>query len=169
MLSFLTAEHGSGGALLCSCDGDHVIVEVARTMRADRLAVFNGAWRDHRGEILDGRLVERPEYVLAPLEHRGVVGVLYLDAPIRFRKDGLEIYLLALAKGLLSARAQGPETGAGVGVDQRSLLATLLERHEWNIARVARALGLTRRTIYLRMEKYGIRRKHVPKTLKSPL
>ena len=40
----------------------------------------------------------------------------------------------------------------------------LLNRNEWNIARVARLMGVTRRTVYLRLQRYGIPRERVPRT-----
>ena len=45
------------------------------------------------------------------------------------------------------------------------MLRALNER-EWNVARVARDLGVTRRTVYLRMSKYDIARQHIPKNLR---
>ena len=59
------------------------------------------------------------------------------------------------------------EAGAlsGGEIERRRLLAAL-ERHEWNIARVARLMGVTRRTVYLRLKRYKIDRRRVPKTLK---
>jgi transcriptional regulator of acetoin/glycerol metabolism len=48
----------------------------------------------------------------------------------------------------------------------------LLELHanEWNISRVARRLGVTRRTVYLRLDRLGIERVRIPKAepRKSP-
>ena len=52
------------------------------------------------------------------------------------------------------------------GEIERRRLVAALERHEWNIARVARLIGVTRRTIYLRLKRYKIDRRRVPKTLK---
>ena len=49
---------------------------------------------------------------------------------------------------------------------EREQLWLTLQQNEWNIARVARLLGVTRRTVYLRLKRYGIERKKVPKTLK---
>jgi transcriptional regulator of acetoin/glycerol metabolism len=46
---------------------------------------------------------------------------------------------------------------------QRRKLSLLLARNEWNISRVARILGVTRRTIYLRLERYQIPRQRVSK------
>jgi transcriptional regulator with GAF, ATPase, and Fis domain len=47
---------------------------------------------------------------------------------------------------------------------EREKLLLLLNRNEWNIARVARLMSVTRRTIYLRLERYNIPRERVPKT-----
>jgi hypothetical protein len=47
---------------------------------------------------------------------------------------------------------------------ERQKLLLLLRRNEWNIARVARLMGVTRRTIYLRLQRYDIPRERVYKT-----
>jgi hypothetical protein len=46
---------------------------------------------------------------------------------------------------------------------EREKLLLLLNRNEWNIARVARLMAVTRRTIYLRLQRYNIPRERVPK------
>jgi transcriptional regulator of acetoin/glycerol metabolism len=46
---------------------------------------------------------------------------------------------------------------------EREVLLLALNRHEWNISRVARDLGLSRRTIYLRLQKHRIERRRVSK------
>jgi len=45
----------------------------------------------------------------------------------------------------------------------REQMVAALDRNEWNISKVARVLGVARRTVYLRLERYGIPRKRVPK------
>ena len=47
---------------------------------------------------------------------------------------------------------------------EREKLLLLLNRNEWNIARVAPSCGLTRRTVYLRLHRYNIPRERVRKT-----
>lgn len=42
---------------------------------------------------------------------------------------------------------------------EREQLFVLLNRHEWNIAQVARLLGVSRVTVYHRLAKYGLVRK----------
>ena len=46
-------------------------------------------------------------------------------------------------------------------------MLSFLERNDWKIAAVARLLGVTRRTVYLRLRSFGIERKHVPKIYKK--
>jgi len=51
---------------------------------------------------------------------------------------------------------------------EREKLLLLLNRNEWNIARVSRLMGVTRRTIYLRLARYNIPRERVRKTKLRP-
>jgi GAF domain-containing protein len=51
---------------------------------------------------------------------------------------------------------------------EREKLLLLLNRNEWNIARVARLMDVTRRTIYLRLQRYNIPREKVRKTRPRP-
>ena len=48
---------------------------------------------------------------------------------------------------------------------EREKLLLLLNRNEWNIARVSRLMGVTRRTIYLRLARFGVARQKVRKTM----
>jgi hypothetical protein len=59
--------------------------------------------------------------------------------------------------------AQYLEASDPVFNKQRDELLLLLNRTDWNIARVARILGVSRRTLYVRLEKYRIPREHVQK------
>jgi transcriptional regulator of acetoin/glycerol metabolism len=52
-------------------------------------------------------------------------------------------------------------------VERRQLLLALHEA-EWNLARVARMLGVTRVTVYKRMRRHGIERLKVRKTRVAP-
>jgi transcriptional regulator of acetoin/glycerol metabolism len=47
---------------------------------------------------------------------------------------------------------------------ERQKLLLLLNKNEWNIARVARLMGVTRRTVYLRLQRYNVPRERVAKT-----
>jgi transcriptional regulator of acetoin/glycerol metabolism len=49
---------------------------------------------------------------------------------------------------------------------QRQHLLVTLSQNDWNIARSARLMGVTRRTVYLRLQRYGIPRKRVTRDLR---
>jgi hypothetical protein len=66
-------------------------------------------------------------------------------------------------KGHSESWAQYLEAGDPVFNKERDELLLLLNRTDWNIARVARILGVSRRTLYVRLEKYRIPREHVEK------
>jgi transcriptional regulator with GAF, ATPase, and Fis domain len=74
------------------------------------------------------------------------------ERPARSREDAWETYL----------------ERTPVEDMEREKLLLLLNRNEWNIARVARLMGVTRRTIYLRLQRYNIPRERVPKTRMRP-
>lgn len=117
--------------------------------------------------------------VVPVLEGQELVALLYLDSrdPHFCSPHDLE-RLRKLAP--IVAKAVGESSAAGdraMGLDwesylertpiedmERSKLLLLLNRNEWNIARVSRIMGVTRRTIYLKLERYNIPRERVPKT-----
>lgn len=51
---------------------------------------------------------------------------------------------------------QGATLEAAVSELETQMIADALRRHDWNISRVARELGLTRRGLYLKLARYGI-------------
>ncbi|MBS1795160.1 MAG: sigma 54-interacting transcriptional regulator [Acidobacteria bacterium] len=51
---------------------------------------------------------------------------------------------------------QGQTLEAAVSELETQMITDALRRHEWNISRVARELGLTRRGLYLKLARYGI-------------
>ena len=51
--------------------------------------------------------------------------------------------------------------------EARLQLLALLQRNEWNLAKVARLMGVTRRTVYMRLRSFGIERQRVPKLYKK--
>jgi GAF domain-containing protein len=51
---------------------------------------------------------------------------------------------------------------------ERQKLLLLLNHNAWNIARVARLMGVTRRTVYLRLQRYNIPRERVHKSRLRP-
>jgi hypothetical protein len=96
---------------------------------------------------------------LVYVETAAVAGEPDLAGVARVSRE-MAVALRRGASGEASARESFLER-TGVEDFQREKLLLLLERHRWNIARVARLMGLTRRTIYLRLRRYGVARKRV--------
>jgi DNA-binding NtrC family response regulator len=69
------------------------------------------------------------------------------------------LLVLAGAEGVelaeLLARRQAP--AAGLVVDERARIVRVLDEHRWNRQRAAAALGISRVTLWRRMERHGIR------------
>ena len=69
------------------------------------------------------------------------------------------LLVLASAQGIelaeLLARRQAP--AAGLVVDERARILRVLDEHRWNRQRAAAALGISRVTLWRRMERHGIR------------
>ena len=109
---------------------------------------------------------------LAPVVHqRELVGLLYVDtAEARFETaDDLEgLKQLARVAGVAltsPSRSELPAEAVSSYLESmpadtvaRDQLKVQLERHNWNISRVARGLGITRATVYQRLARFGIPR-----------
>lgn len=105
-----------------------------------------------------GRVVHSDRHAIVPLiEDKLWVGVLCLQgANVGAAEDAAESLGRVLAATITAARTADQQ-------DPAARLRDLLEEHEWNVARVARILGVTRVTIYERMRRFGIPRKKVPR------
>ena len=66
-------------------------------------------------------------------------------------------------RGRAAARARGEPDRGGAGCS----CCPSSSGNEWNIAEVARLLGVTRRTVYMRLRSFGIERRRVPKLYKK--
>ena len=116
------------------------------------------------------------------LQDEHLLALLYVDSQEPHFCDGHDLERLAkfsriIAKSVTETAA--PRRGSPDAWEtylertpvedmEREKLLLLLNRNEWNIARVARMMGVTRRTVYLRLQRYNIPRERVPKSrLKS--
>lgn len=135
---------------------------------------------------LPAALSERPgpaSFVIAPVqEDQALLALLYVDSQEPHFCDSHDLERLSkfsriVAKSVTDTAAPRPGSGSGSGDSweaylertpvedmEREKLLLLLNRNEWNIARVARMMGVTRRTVYLRLQRYNIPRERVPKT-----
>jgi hypothetical protein len=116
--------------------------------------------------------------LLPVLDGERVLGLLYVDSvePHFCTPKDLErlaMFSRLFARALRRGGETAPEPATSleaylertpVSDIERQKLMLLLNRNEWNIARVARLMGVTRRTIYLRLQRYNIPRERVYKT-----
>ncbi len=128
-------------------------------------------WADHREALAAGRPVVEPGFALLPaMLGEEMVAALYLAQPEGLAAGDARLFGAAIAQAVQAAEASPgarrvPETSP---TEEAKLhMLSLLERHEWNIAEVARLLGVTRRTVYMRLRSFGIERKRVPKIYKK--
>ena len=140
------------------------------------------AWSNHRAALIKGQLIvessEKGSRAVVPVldTDERLTGLLYVRtdearfADDRDRKALIQFARIATMALSVPAELPIPQTAVELylertGTDDvaRQQLLVLLEKHEWNIARVARLMGVTRATIYNRIAKLGIERRHVPK------
>lgn len=156
-------------------------VDASLESRAERV------WADHRTELLGGNTVHVAGAAYFPLVEDRVVGVLEAvgaaDRTLdRFAMSLLMCTLRVLPEALRCcdeaapdmaadmAFAADPEHAASEHADnehvmrlaldelERQRLLALLDRHDWVVSAVARALAVDRVTVYRKMGKLGLRR-----------
>lgn len=144
---------------------------VGRALNQEDLDRALEAWEDAHVSILAGETYSDDRFALVPL---GRDGLLYLGCRRTLVVD--HAVLAALEPLLRTAVALAAAGAASVSpVDvylertpvpdiERERLVLLLERNEWNIARVARIQKVTRLTIYNQMRRLGIPRRRVVKS-----
>ncbi len=133
---------------------------------------------------LPASVVERAgpaSFAIAPvLEEEALVALLYVDSQEPHFCDAHDLDRLSKFSRIVAKSVSdtaSPRRGGGAGDSweaylertpvedmEREKLLLLLNRNEWNIARVARMMGVTRRTVYLRLQRYNIPRERVPKS-----
>ena len=118
--------------------------------------------------------------IVPVLEDEVLLAILYVDSQDPHFCDAHDLDRLGkfsriVAKSVHDSTSQRPGGGTGDSWEaylertpvedmEREKLLLLLNRNEWNIARVARMMGVTRRTVYLRLQRYNIPRERVPKS-----
>jgi len=89
--------------------------------------------------------------------HR-LVALAGSDDPIEVAHLSPEITATQLPDGLRGRRPRSGETSLAAAVEhvEREVIQASLDRHSGNLSAVARALGLTRRGLYLKLRRLGI-------------
>lgn len=182
-LEFLLSLNRARAAVVFALDGDRLILFSGRSYSLDAVATTQAAWADHRAALTTGQVLRasdsRATYAIAPLiENGSVVALLYLDVAAGTDWSALDVgsltaFGVALAQAVIAAASASPAPSpieaylSRTSDDEiaRERLLLLLVQNEWNISRVARLMGITRRTIYHRLQRHGIPREKVDKTL----
>jgi hypothetical protein len=178
ILEFLVRLLEARGAVLLALRGEtSTIFASAGDLEPQRVVDACAAWRWHKADLEAGRLVQAESHLLAPAiaPGKGLVALLYAETGRKEELAELAPIRETLALCVVGQGGAPWEKGGGTphrgeegayAPPARDILLRALEQNQWNIAVVARKLGVTRRTIYLRMERFGIDRKKVPKILK---
>jgi hypothetical protein len=172
-LGLLVSHLGADGAACFRIEQDRVSLFASRGVDQVALDRVATTWEDCRDAIRSGQVFDADaRFAVVPVSSDGVaLGLLYVDADrgLVLDRDVVE-RLLPLLRAALSADATGAVPLLDAYIErtppaqfQREQLLLLLERNEWNIARVARLKGVTRLTVYEQMRRWGIERVKVVK------
>jgi ActR/RegA family two-component response regulator len=169
ILTRLVQIHQARGGAILRPHKDQAEIWLSSGLSLSGVAELPVRWADHRAALAAGRSVVEAGFALLPAMHGDeMVAALYLAQPEDMAVGDAQVFGAAIAQAVQAAAAGprwAPETSP---TDEARLqLLSLLERHEWNIAEVARLMGVTRRTIYMRLNSFGIERKRVPKIYKK--
>ena len=159
-----------GGAILRPRNGQ-VEVWLSYGLTLAGLAELPVRWADHSQALSEGRAVVEPGFALLPaMLESEMVAALYLAQPEGFSVAAARVFGTAIAQAVRASESGpvAPRVPEMSPTEEAKLqLLSLLERNEWNLAKAARLMGVTRRTVYLRLRSFGIERRHVPKLYKK--
>jgi ActR/RegA family two-component response regulator len=171
ILTRLVQIHQARGGAILRPQQEHVEIWLSAGLNLGAVAELPVRWADHREALAAGNSVVEPGFALLPaMVGNEMVAALYLAQPEGLAVSDARVFTTAIAQAVRAAEGAGatPPTPRLSPTDEARLqLMSLLERHEWNIAEVARLLGVTRRTVYMRLRSFEIERKHVPKIYKK--
>ncbi len=128
-------------------------------------------WADHARSLAAGQSVVETAFALLPaMLGTEMVAAIYLAQPESAPLGDSHVFGAAIAQAVRAADGLAttrPSLDLRPAEETKLQLLSLLERNDWNIARVARLLGVTRRTVYMRLHSFGIERRRVPKLYKK--
>lgn len=184
----MSVSHAQRGAVF-AVESEGLVLCAGLGLDQSVLDATRAAWASERATLEKGQALVRDAEPLRPGNSSAILplkqddrlaAVLYLDGPqatflpaVKAGRvaDSTKVVARALERGAFPAAARPvpkawEEYLAETPAEQvaRAQLVALLDRNEWNIARVARLMRVTRRTVYLRLERYGVERKKVRKT-----
>jgi ActR/RegA family two-component response regulator len=169
LIRLVQIHQARGGAIL-RLRQDQAEIWLSSGLSLAAVAELPVRWADHRADLAAGESVVEPGFALLPaMLGDELVAALYLAQPEDLTVGDTRVFGAAIAQAVQAAASPDPRRlpETSPTEEARLQLLSLLERHEWNIAEVARLLGVTRRTVYMRLQSFGIERKHVPKIYKK--
>lgn len=162
-LGLLVALTGSGvGAVfLCQEDGEPSLC-VSHRIDQEDLAHVNMAWAYSRDALASGNRLPCPGGgLLEPvLVGRKLAALVYLEKIGQGCENEIDLVKTLIRARLLDTPAPAQPSSE---LNERENLFLLLERNEWNIARVARILKVSRLTVYRRLSRLGVSRPDGPR------
>jgi hypothetical protein len=168
LLAFLVRDASASGGAVLSVQGDDLLPYVVRDIELRRLIAASDLWAGSRPVLQAGTMIDTPEHALAPIASGEVLqALLYLESPKAFDAKRCGAFLTAIGRAMetLPGEDQAP-AGLALEPGGKEELISALHRSEWNLARAARMIRCSRRTIYLRMQRYGIPRQKIPKSVR---
>ena len=168
---------GGWAAALFQREDDRLLLFASVGLEQSALEAVDQAWTAQRGRFFSGEAVlafaDGAARAIVPIEEAGeLVGLLYVEGATPFQPKHSTV-LLQLARIASMAFVMKPATEPVPTVAEpfdaylartppedveRQQLVALLQHNEWNIAKVARVLAVTRATIYNRLARFGIQR-----------
>jgi len=161
------------GAFRCACTAafreDHGFLKLLSGSGVDQPAIdaVNEIWSTSRRRLVSGNSVASATSVMLPLMSEGdLVGVVFLrsERPLGAVPEQQMAPVCALLAKLCRTPMDSPQAQLSALKPEdleRERLVACLDQHEWNLARVARAMGVTRPTIYAWMDRLKIERKFI--------
>jgi hypothetical protein len=171
ILTRLVQIHQARGGAILRPREDQVEVWLSAGLTLANLSELPVRWADHKSALATGKPVLETAFALLPcLNGSDMVAALYLAQPEGLAVAEARVFGTAIAQAVLASDAAPaplrlPEVSPSE--EAKLQLLSLLERNDWNLAKVSRLMGVTRRTVYLRLRAFGIERRHVPKLYKK--
>jgi hypothetical protein len=171
ILNRLVQVHRAVGGAVIRPRKDEAELWISAGLTLGGLAELPRRWESHAPALAAGQQVIDAAFAFLPALLDGqLVAAVYLHQPDSSAWSDGRVFGTAIAQAARAADTAGgpvrlPE--ASPTEEAKLQLLSLLERNEWNLAKVARLMGVTRRTVYLRLRSFGIERRHVPKLYKK--
>ena len=157
LLRFVAGYTRANAAGLLEIRGSTPALLVGVDVTQETLDAVAHVWERNRAALAAGDPVRRKAQVVVAIRRRGkVLGLLALDSP-------KATAIAELLRSVGSLLAQVLEAIQAETENPAAELRRLLEESEWNLARVARLLGVSRVTVYARLLRYRIQRQRIPK------